>query len=72
MNNIKVGDFVKGWFKGSRIYGVVVQIKRDAVVVERYEPNGKYDSTTDSYSSFRNTNQLVGIRQKATIEKVYN
>jgi hypothetical protein len=65
-NNIKVGDFIRATYRADAIYGVVVKIKGDLVIIEMYEGTGAYDFETRSHSTFKKRNpvQLLNVRKK--------
>jgi hypothetical protein len=65
-NNIKVGDFITATYKANPVYGVVVKIKGDLVIIEMYEGTGAYDFETRSYNTFKKRNpvQLLNVRKK--------
>ena len=70
-NNIKVGDFVKASFNGAPVYGVVTNIKKNMVVIEKYRGEGHWDVAT-GYSNYTCTNTFLNIRKINTIEKIVN
>jgi hypothetical protein len=71
MNNIsiKVGDYIKALFNGSEIQGVVTDIKKSIVVIEKYKGVGHWEIGV-GYSDYVGTNTFVNIRKIHTIEKI--
>ena len=68
-NNIKVGDFVKAMFNGSPVRGVVTDIKKGVIVIEKYQGTGHWDVTT-GYTTYTGTNTFLNIRKIDSIEKI--
>ena len=66
---IKVGDFVKARFNGGHVHGIVTDIKKSVVVIEKYIGSGNWDVST-GYSTYTGTNTFLNIRKIDTIEKM--
>jgi len=70
-NEIKLGDFIKGTYNTIQVYGVIVNIKKDLVVIKKHSAYG-CDFKTMSFSYYIPTKYRLNVRRKNIKEVLEN
>jgi hypothetical protein len=65
-NEIKLGEFIKANYKRYPIFGIVVEIKKDILIINFCTPI--YNEEKNSYSDYRIEKNLVNISKKNIIQ----
>jgi hypothetical protein len=68
-DTLKVGDFIQGSYKRHPRFGVVIEIKKDIVVIKNCKGSfGKFIICDDYINNIKiNTIQQIGLLQNQTI-----
>lgn len=69
MNDIKIGDFIKGSYKFGCICGVVVDIKKSIVIIKNCNQHyNEYTLTEKLVNVTKNRINQVGLKENETLK----